>query len=142
MSVPRSAFGATAPAVAAVESAAFPSLLATSPVFYELDGASEAESKCTGSRNTDNDRESAILAGITLHEADAEVGRAAHTSRFVPAQTIQAFLSACANGRNQHQLLDPMAAAYGMPACITLNVDAKSGMFRAGSTNGLPSYVD
>ncbi len=120
---------------------ALPHMLASNPVYFELKGSSEAHHKCTGNRDTDTDRESAILAGITLQDTAVEAGRAASTSRFVPAQLIQSFLSACSQG-HPHPLLDAKASEYGMPACIKLNVDERTGMFSAGTSHGMPTYQD
>ena len=128
-----------APATAA---GAFPHLLPTSPVFYELHGASDKQHKCTGNRDTDTERESPVLAGVTLHSDDAEAGRAASTARFVPAQLLQSFLEACQRGGQPHSLLDSRAAEYDIPTCVTLSVNERTGMLQARNSHGVPSYLD
>ena len=117
-------------------------MLPTSPVFYELKDAGDKQHKCTGNRDTDADRESPVLAGVTLHDADAEAGRAASTARFIPAPLLQAFLEACQRAGSPHELLDSRSGEYDIPTCVTLGVNERSGMLSARSTHGIPSYLD
>lgn len=120
----------------------FPHMLTANPVFYELKDSSDKHHKCTGNRDTDTERESPILAGVTLHAGDAEAGRAASTSAFVPAQVLQSFLSACKRGSQAEPLLDERSEEYGIPTCVTLSVNERTGMLRPQSTQGVPSYLD
>lgn len=116
-----------------------PPVLAGSPVFFELEGTSPAVHKCAHSTDTHPDRESALLLGVASAPGNLH---AASASNMVPVQAVQRFLDACSAGTHVPAELDPESRRMGLPECVRLEVNSRTGMVKQAHARGLPAYAD